>query len=83
MSSLSTFLPIAIKSRAQDSPHSLGGSLTNQFSWNYDHVAGLWEHEGWLNGSAITQARAHYGAYSVRRSDGLRIITINTDFWYV
>ena len=70
-------------SRAQDAPHSLGGELATQFSWNYDHVAGLWQHEGWLPGSAITLAKAHYGAYMVRRADGLRIITINTDFWYV
>ncbi|KAI5119769.1 hypothetical protein M0805_009240 [Coniferiporia weirii] len=67
---------------AQDAPHSLGGDLATQFSWNYDHVAGLWEHEGWLPESAISLTRAHYGAYMVRRPDGLRIMTLNTDFWY-
>ncbi|KAJ7775364.1 Metallo-dependent phosphatase-like protein [Mycena metata] len=67
---------------AQDSPHSLGGNLTDQFSWNYDHVAGLWELEGWIDKTAAQLARANYGAYMVQRGDGLRIITLNTDFWY-
>ena len=47
---------------------------------NYDHVAGLWKHEHWLPESAVTQARSHYAAYSVQRTDGLRIISLNTDF---
>ncbi|KAF7332972.1 Sphingomyelin phosphodiesterase [Mycena venus] len=67
---------------AQDSPHSLGGNLTDQFSWNYDHVAGLWELEGWIDETAAQLARANYGAYMVQRGDGLRIVTLNTDFWY-
>ena len=46
---------------------------------NYDHVSGLWEHEDWLPEGAVQQAKAHYGAYSVQRQDGLRIITLNTD----
>ncbi|KAI0660497.1 Metallo-dependent phosphatase [Cubamyces menziesii] len=64
---------------AQDAPHALGGELGNQFSWNYDHVAGLWEHEGWLPQSAIDFARSHYTAYMVKRQDGLRVISLNTD----
>ncbi|KAA1467835.1 sphingomyelin phosphodiesterase [Dentipellis sp. KUC8613] len=68
--------------QALDAPHAIGGELANQFSWNYDHVAGLWEHEGWIPQSAANLARAHYAAYMVRRSDGLRIITLNTDLWY-
>jgi sphingomyelin phosphodiesterase len=67
---------------AQDAPQSLGGKLANQFGWNYDHVSKLWEQEQWLPESAVAQARAHYAAYSVQRNDGLRIITLNTDFWY-
>ncbi|KAI0308376.1 Metallo-dependent phosphatase-like protein [Multifurca ochricompacta] len=68
--------------QAQDAPHSLGGTLAKQFSWNYDHVAGLWQQEQWIPSSAVAQARAHYAAYSVQRSDGLRVITLNTDLWY-
>jgi len=68
--------------QAQDAPHNLGGDLATQFSWNYDHVAGLWQLNNWLPDSAIQQAKATYAAYSVVRPDGLRIITLNTDFWY-
>jgi len=49
---------------------------------NYDHIAALWEHESWLPSAAVASARAHYGGYSVRRADGLRVITLNTDMWY-
>ncbi|KAF8481747.1 Metallo-dependent phosphatase [Russula ochroleuca] len=68
--------------QAQDAPHSLGGALADQFSWNYDHVASLWNVEQWIPQSAVAQARAHYAAYSVQRTDGLRVITLNTDLWY-
>ena len=67
---------------AIDAPHSLPGGLSMQMSWNYDHVAGLWQHEGWLNSTAAEQARLHYGAYSVKNHYGLRMITFNSDFWY-
>ncbi|KAI0319038.1 Metallo-dependent phosphatase [Amylostereum chailletii] len=65
--------------QAQDAPHTLAGKLADQFSWNYDHVAALWQHEQWITSDAAQLARAHYAAYMVRRTDGLRIITLNTD----
>ena len=67
---------------AIDSRHSLPGPLAQQFSWNYDHVASLWQHNGWINSTTANEARLHYGAYSVQNQYGLRIITLNTDFWY-
>jgi hypothetical protein len=67
---------------AIDSPHSLPGPLGQQQSWNYDHVAGLWQHEGWIDSAAAAEAKTHYGAYSVKNHYGLRVITFNTDFWY-
>lgn len=66
---------------AIDAPHSLPGPLGRQSSWNYNHVASLWQQNGWINSSTVEQARLHYGAYSVRNQYGLRIITLNTDFW--
>ncbi|KAJ6544016.1 sphingomyelin phosphodiesterase [Mycena capillaripes] len=68
--------------QAQDAPHSIGGALASQFSWNYDHLAALWAHEQWLPESAVELARAHYSAYMVKRQDGLRVISLNTDMWY-
>ena len=67
---------------AIDAPHSLPGPLGQQFSWNYDHVASLWQHNGWISPATANEARLHYGAYSVLNQYGLRIITLNTDFWY-
>ncbi|KAH9835891.1 sphingomyelin phosphodiesterase [Rhodofomes roseus] len=67
---------------AQNSPYDIDPSITGQFNWDYDHLASLWEIEGWLSAETAQQARTHYSAYSVQRTDGLRIITVNTDFWY-
>lgn len=66
---------------AIDAPHRLPGPLGQQFSWNYDHVASLWQQNGWINSTVADEARLHYGAYSVTNQYGLRIITLNTDFW--
>ena len=46
---------------------------------NYDHVSALWQQEQWLPGSTVAEARAHYAAYSVQRTDGLRVVSLNTD----
>jgi hypothetical protein len=69
---------------AIDSPHSLPGPLGQQQSWNFDHVAGLWKHNNWISDEAASQARTHYGGYSINhpKYSTLRIISINTDFWY-
>jgi len=67
---------------AQNSPYNIGPELAGQFNWDYDHLAALWEYEGWLSEETAQQARTHYSAYSVQRLDGLRIITLNTDMWY-
>ena len=67
---------------AIDAPHSEPDGLGQQFSWNYDHVAALWQQNGWIKSAAAREARLHYGAYSVKNQYGLRIITLNTDFWY-
>ncbi|PCH34030.1 Metallo-dependent phosphatase [Wolfiporia cocos MD-104 SS10] len=67
---------------AQNSPYNIGPELEGQFNWDYDHLAALWEYEGWISEETAQMARTHYSAYSVQRSDGLRIITLNTDMWY-
>lgn len=69
-------------SQAMSSPYNIGHGLTNQYKWDYDHFAALWQLEKWISLETAQQARTHYAAYSVQRQDGLRIITINTDFWY-
>ncbi|CAG8975410.1 hypothetical protein HYALB_00012339 [Hymenoscyphus albidus] len=63
-------------------PYNLPGPLGQQFSWNYNHVSGLWQHNEWLSAEEASQAAVHYAAYSIVNHYGLRIITLNTDFWY-
>lgn len=67
-----------------DAPHAIdeNGPLGQQFSWNYEHVSKLWEHYGWINSSTQAEAALHYGAYAVTHPLGVRIITINADFYY-
>jgi hypothetical protein len=63
---------------AIDAPHSLPGPLGQQQSWNYDHVAGLWQHEGWIDAATAKQAKTHYAGYSIKTHHGLRVITFNS-----
>lgn len=51
--------------------------------WNYELVAGLWGNYTWLTSSEQQYASTHYGAYAHTSPQGVRIISINTDFWYV
>lgn len=68
--------------KAIDARHSLPGPLGEQLSWNHKHVSGLWKHHGWIDEATADQAALHYAGYSVKNQHGLRIITLNTDFWY-
>jgi hypothetical protein len=60
-----------------DSPHSLPGVLGQQQSWNYDHVAGLWQQNGWISSEGASEARMHYAAYSINHPSELCYILIN------
>jgi sphingomyelin phosphodiesterase len=52
-------------------------------SWNYELLSGLWETDGWIDSATESYAATHYGAYSYTTPQGLKIVSINTDFWYV
>ncbi|KAI9815936.1 MAG: hypothetical protein M1827_001928 [Pycnora praestabilis] len=71
---------------AYNTPNSLrngSANTTNALAWNYDLLSSLWEQDGWINASTAAYASTHYGAYAITTAQGLRIISINTDFWYV
>jgi len=57
-----------------------GGSEV--LAWNYDYFSTLLLQKGWLADQTVKEIRRHYGGYSTSPRQGLRIITINTDFWY-
>lgn len=65
--------------QATDAPHNiLPSALQTQFSWNYDHLAKMWEHEGWITEQVANASEAMYSAYATTTKDGLKVITINT-----
>ncbi|SYW80601.1 related to acid sphingomyelinase [Ustilago bromivora] len=64
------------------SQDALPDGRSDQLSWDWDNLARLWEAEGWFNHKEAEQVRSHYAGYSVTPRKGLRIIAINTDFWY-
>jgi sphingomyelin phosphodiesterase len=57
-------------------------SSTNALSWNYDLLSSMWETDGWITSSEASYASTHYGAYAHTTAQGLRIISLNTDFYY-
>ena len=63
-------------------PHSLPDNRSAQFSWDWDYVSALWAKEGWLSDQEANMVRTHYGGYSIRPRQGLRLISFNADFWY-
>ncbi|PQE22173.1 Ser Thr phosphatase family protein [Rutstroemia sp. NJR-2017a WRK4] len=69
---------------AFNSPNSINNSTgqTNAFSWNYNLLSSMWLDNGWIDGTTAQYAANHYGAYATVTSQGLKIISINTDFWY-
>jgi hypothetical protein len=69
-----------------NTPHGMDPDRTNASSnilqWNYDLVSSLWAAHSWLNDSEAEFARTHYGAYATTTAQGLRVISVNSDFWY-
>ena len=45
----------------------------------YKHISAMWEHEGWLSENVTEYASTHYAAYAVKRTDGLKIISLDTN----
>ncbi|KIJ51843.1 hypothetical protein M422DRAFT_157627 [Sphaerobolus stellatus SS14] len=69
--------------QAFDAPHSIQPQqLSNQFEWDYSHLADLWQTEGWISEDVAAVSKATYSAYSTVTPFGLKVITLNTDFWY-
>jgi len=55
-------------------------------SWNYDYLSSLWQNNSWISPAEAQSVRTHFGAYAVSDPPGLKglkVVSINTDFWYV
>ncbi|KAF8976900.1 hypothetical protein BGZ46_007856 [Entomortierella lignicola] len=51
--------------------------------WLYDHVAGIWEQNNWITSSEADYVRSHNAMFITRPLPGLKLITLNTDLYYV
>ncbi|KAK4557047.1 hypothetical protein LTR86_006028 [Recurvomyces mirabilis] len=74
-------LPEAYNTQNSLNPNSNASS--NAMSWNYNLLSSMWNTDGWIDGAEAQYAATHYGAYAHTTSEGLRIISINTYFWYI
>lgn len=58
-----------------------GANTTNTTEWAYDVLSSDWE--SWIGTDAAAEADSNFGSYSVLDSaTGLRLISVNTNFWY-
>lgn len=55
-------------------------TLTNRL---YDHVAKIWEKNDWISSIEAEHARSHNAMFMTRPLEGLKLITLNTDLYYV
>ncbi|KAK5451412.1 hypothetical protein LTS15_008176 [Exophiala xenobiotica] len=74
-------LPVGFNTQHSMNPDPTNSS-SNIHQWNYDLVSSLWSEHSWLNDSEADFARTHYGAYATTTAQGLRVISLNSDFWY-
>lgn len=63
-------------------PSYLPDGRADQYNWNYNNVAALVKNNGWGDDKTAKKIRTHYGGYSVSPRKGLRVISLNADFWY-
>lgn len=73
--------PEAYNTQNYLNPNASNGS-SNALSWNYHLLTSLWQNYTWINATEAQYAATHYAAYAHTTAQGLRIISINTDFWY-
>lgn len=59
-------------------PAAVDTTISTQ--WAYDVMASEWT--SWLGSTVAGDADSNYGSYSVLSATGLRIISVNTNFWY-
>ena len=68
-----------------DASYVLPGIYGTDQKQNYAHLASLWQGFGWIDDQAATDIKGHYAAYSINhpKYPKLKIIALNTDFWYI
>lgn len=59
-------------------PAAVDTTISTQ--WAYDVMSSEWT--SWIGSTATSEADSNYGSYSVLTSSNLRIVSVNTNFWY-
>jgi sphingomyelin phosphodiesterase len=59
-------------------PAAVDTTITTQ--WAYDVMETEWT--SWIGSAAAAEADSNFGSYSALTSQGLRMISVNTNFWY-
>ena len=59
-------------------PNTVQTNMTSQ--WVYDTLASMWT--SWIGSAAATSTVEQFGAYSTNYSSSLRIISLNSNFYY-
>ncbi|KAH8896938.1 calcineurin-like phosphoesterase [Thozetella sp. PMI_491] len=59
-------------------PAAVDTTISTQ--WAYNNLSADWE--PWIGSTGAQEVASHYGSYSYVDASGLRIISINTNFWY-
>ncbi|QNP99875.1 Metallo-dependent phosphatase-like protein [Yarrowia lipolytica] len=52
------------------------------FTWNAELSAALWQDFGWIDEETEKQAAHTYGSFAVTTKRGLRVISVDSNFWY-
>lgn len=58
-------------------PAAVDTAMSSQFAYNNMSI----DWESFIGSAAATQVKDNFGSFSVLDSSGLRIISINTNFW--
>lgn len=71
-------LPEAFNTENALNPDGSGNAL----GWNYQMLSDMWANDSWITSAEQQYASTHYAAYAHTTESGLRVISLNTDFWY-
>ncbi|KAF9166053.1 hypothetical protein DFQ26_008807 [Actinomortierella ambigua] len=68
---------------ADQAPSKLRASQYVTHKWLYDSVASIWKSNGWITSIEEEYAKSHNAMLMTRPVPGLKLISLNTDHYYV
>ncbi|GME75171.1 unnamed protein product [Ambrosiozyma monospora] len=57
--------------------------FSNMFDWNAELMAEMWYDFEWLDAEEAQLVRTHYTGFSVTTKRGLKVISLNSNCWYM